>query len=94
MDLKVPYSNVTNKEEAFEVACSEITQEYIAKFNVKADVSINKASGNITAKGKGFKLSLDFKDDGVELSSEFGLLLKAFKGKVLETIERKLKKYV
>ena len=94
MDLKVPYSNVTNKDEAFDIAVAQITEEYIAKFNVKADVKTDKTSGNITAKGKGFKLSLDFKDDGVELSSEFGLLLKAFKGKVLETIERKLKKYV
>lgn len=94
MDFKVPYSNVTTKDEAFDVACAQITQEYIAKFNVKADVSTDKVSGNITAKGKGFKLSLDFKDDGVELSSEFGLLLRAFKGKVLGTIERKLKKYV
>jgi len=94
MDLKVPYSNTANKDEAFDAAMAQITEEYIAKFNVKADVKTDKAAGNITAKGKGFKLALDFKDDGVELSSEFGLLLKAFKGKVLETIERKLKKYV
>lgn len=94
MDLKVPYSNTSNKSEAFDAAMAQITEEYIAKFNVKADVKTDKDAGTITAKGKGFKLSLDFKDDGVELSSEFGLLLKAFKGKVLETIERKLKKYV
>jgi hypothetical protein len=94
MDLKVPYSNVTTKDEAFDVACAQITEEYIAKFNVKADVQTDKAAGTIVAKGKGFKLALNFKDDGVELSSEFGLLLRAFKGKVLETIERKLQKYV
>jgi hypothetical protein len=94
MDLKVPYTNVTTKDEAFDIACAQITADYIAKFNVKADVQTDKAAGTIVAKGKGFKLSLNFKDDGVELSSEFGLLLKAFKGKVLATIERKLQKYV
>lgn len=94
MDCKVPYSNTSNKEEAFEAAMAQITEEYIAKFNVKADVKSDKDKGNITATGKGFKLALDFKDDGVEVSSEFGFLLKAFKGKVIETIERKLTKYV
>ena len=94
MDVKVPYANTTNKDEAFDMAMEQITEEYIAKFNVKAEVKTDKATGNITATGKGFKLALDFKEDGVEISSEFGFLLKAFKGKVIETIERKLKKYV
>lgn len=92
MDKAVPFTQSANKAEAFENAKGQITPEYIAKFNVKADITYE--SDEIIAKGKGFELTLKFTDSETQITAKMGMLLKPFKGKVIETIERKLTKYV
>ncbi|TNF00152.1 MAG: hypothetical protein EP326_06890 [Deltaproteobacteria bacterium] len=94
MDKAVAYTQSSSKDEAFENAKSQITEEYIAKFNVKADISYDKDAGKIHATGKGFELTLEFTDSETQITAKMGMLLKPFKGKVIETIERKLTKYV
>lgn len=94
MDLKVPYNNLTNATDAYNLACDLITPDYIAKWKVKADVSKNDSGRTITAKGKGFTLDLKFKDDAAEVSCDLSFMLKAFKGTILEAIEAKLKKHI
>ena len=94
MDKAVAYTQSSNKDEAFENAKAQITEEYIAKFNVKADISYDKDAGTIKASGKGFDLSLQFTDSETQITAKMGMLLKPFKGKVIETIERKLTKHV
>lgn len=94
MDKAVAYTQSSNKEEAFENAKAQITEEYIAKFNVKADITTDKEAGTIKASGKGFDLTLQFTDSETQITAKMGILLKPFKGKVIETIERKLTKYV
>lgn len=93
MDLKVSYNHTSTKEEAYQAAREQITPEYIAKWNMKADISYNEPN-SISAEGKGFTLTLNFTDSAVEVDCKLSLLLKAFKGKVLETVERKLQKHV
>lgn len=94
MDASVPYSKSANKEEAFENAKSQITPEYIEKFKVKADIDYDKDGGVICATGKGFELRLVFTDSETQVAAKMSLLLRPFKGKIIETIERKLQKYV
>jgi len=93
MDLNVTYQHTSNKEEAYNVACEQITPEYIAKWNMKADISYNEPN-SITAEGKGFTLTLNFTDSAVEVDCKLSFVLRAFKGKVLETVERKLQKHI
>ena len=67
MDVKVPYKNTTNYDDA---------------------------GKKIIASGKGFTLTLNFADTACEVSLELGFLYKPLKGKILETIENKVKKHV
>ena len=94
MVLKVPYNNITTADEAYGKAKELITPEYIAKWKVKADVSLNDATKCITAKGKGFTLELAFQDTQAEVKCDLSLMLRAFKGTILEAVESKLKKHI
>ncbi len=93
MDLKVNYNHTSNKTDAYSAAREQITPDYIAKWNMKADIAYNEPN-SITAEGKGFTLTLNFTDSAVEVSCKLSLMLKPFKGKVLDTVEYKLKKHV
>lgn len=93
-DLKIPYSNVTNSEEAFNLAKEVVTPEYVAKYNVKADVTFDEGSKTIAAKGKGFELSIFFADSEAEVSITLSLLLRPVKKTILDAVGRKLEKTV
>ena len=92
--MKIEYVKADSKEQAYELATAQITDEYIAKFNVKAEVTYNKDSGEIEAKGKGFTLTLSFAESAVTVDLKLSFLLKPLKGKVMGTIETKIKKTV
>ena len=46
-DLTVPYNNVSNADEAFDLAKDVVTPEYVAKYNVKADVTFDEGSKRV-----------------------------------------------
>lgn len=94
MDLKVPYKNMTNAGDAYNLACELITPDYIAKWKVKADVKKNDGTRNICATGKGFTLNLTFNDDAAVVDCDLSFMLKAFKKTILEAIEAKLTKHL
>ena len=94
MDLKVPFSQASDSTDAYKRACQQITPEYIEKFKVKADISYDESAKKIEANGKGFTLTLNFTNSETQVSIKLSLMLRAFKGTVLETVERKLKKHV
>ena len=93
MSLKVKYSVAQSAEEAYNLARAQITPEYVAKFNVPADITY-PGSNVISAKGKGFELVLTFEEDQCLVDIDLSFFLKPVKGKVLETVENKLKKTV
>jgi hypothetical protein len=93
MDLKVPYANITDKKQGFNAA-KTLIPEVIAKFGVKADTKIDEASNSIDAKGSGFSANIKFNDTEAVVKLDLNFLLKPLKGKILETIERQLKKVV
>ncbi len=66
----------------------------MAKFNVKANISYDKDSGKIVATGKGFTLSLEFFEKDCKVGLDLSLMLRAFKGKILEGVKSKLEKTV
>ena len=93
MDLKVPYSNISDKKIGFDAA-KKLIPDVIAKFGVKADTKIDEATHTINAKGTGFSANIQFTDTEAVVKVDLNFLLKPLKSKILETIERQLKKVV
>lgn len=92
--MKVPYNKATNASEAYALASEQITDEYIEKFKVKTELKYDDAKKKITATGKGFMLELQFGDSDCDVNLDLGFLYKPLRGKILETIERKIQKHV
>ena len=93
MELKVPYAQITDKKQGYEEA-KKLIPEVIAKFGVAADVQNDDATSTLKAKGSGFEAKIEFKDAEAVVNVDLGFLLKPFKGKILETIEKQIKKVV
>ena len=92
MDLKVPYVG-SDKKKAFEAA-KKLVPEAMAKFGVSADVKTDEAASTLVAKGSGFEAKITFTDTEAQVKLDLGFLLKPLKGKVLEALEKQIKKVV
>ena len=93
MELKVPYVQLTDKKKGYEEA-KRLIPEVISKFGVNADVQNDDANTTLSAKGSGFSAKIEFADTEVIVNVDLGFLLKPFKGKILDTIEKQIKKVV
>lgn len=93
MELKVPYAQITDKKQGFEQA-KKLIPEVIQKFGVNADVKTDDANTTLTAKGSGFDAKIEFRDTEAVVNVDLGFLLKPFKGKIMDTIEKQIKKVV
>lgn len=94
MDLKVPFKTAKSKKEAYDLARAQLTQEYIAKWNIPCEVSYDDANCKIKAEGKGFTMNVAFSESEAQVSLDLSFLLKAFKKTVLEKVEHKLAKHI
>lgn len=93
MELKVPYSQITDKKQGYEQA-KKLIPEVIQKFGVSADVKNDDANTSLSAKGSGFEAKIEFRETEAVVNVDLGFLLKPFKGKILDTIEKQIKKVV
>lgn len=93
MEIKVPYANITDKKQGYDAA-KKLIPEVIQKFGVTADVKNDDAVHTLSAKGTGFEAKIQFTDSEAIVNVDLGFLLKPFKGKILETIEKQIKKVV
>lgn len=93
MELKVPYAQITDKKQGYEEA-KKLIPEVIQKFGVTADMKNDDANSTVVAKGSGFEAKIQFTDTEAIVNLDLGFLLKPFKGKILETIEKQIKKVV
>lgn len=93
MQLKVPYSQITDRKQGYEKA-KQLIPEVIQKFGVSADVKNDDANTSMSAKGSGFEARIEFKETEAVVNLDLGFLLKPFKSKILETIEKQIKKVV
>ncbi len=89
--MKIKYQKAKNKNDAYELACLEITEDYINKFKIKAEIFYEKKEGVIRAEGKGFTLTLSFGEVEVIVDLKLSFLLKPLRGKILGTVESKIK---
>ena len=92
MDLKIPYGS-SNKTQAFQAA-KKLVPEALGKFGVTADVKFDEAAHSLVAKGTGFEAKITFTDSEAQVKVDLGFLLKPLKGKVLEALEKQIKKVV
>lgn len=93
VELKVPYVQITDKKQGYDQA-KKIIPEVIAKFGVSADVKNDDENTCLSAKGSGFEAKIEFNEGEAIVKLDLGFLLKPFKNKILETIERQIKKVV
>ncbi len=93
MELKIPYSQITDKSKGYEQA-KKLIPDVISKFGVKADVRTDDATSTLVAKGSGFEATINFGPSEATVKLDLGFMLKPFKGKILETIEQQIKKVV
>ena len=92
MDLRIDYSNVTTKDEAYNAVKGAVTPEMLAKWQVRADISYNDF--NIVSKGKGFELSIDFLEDHCEVSLTLSFLLKPLRKKIIAGVEKQFSRVI
>lgn len=92
MALTVDYKETDNKNDAYIAVKKAVTPELLAKFKVTA--KIEYMDDLIVAKGKGFKLEMEFDDNSCFVKLDLSFLLKPLKSKVLEGIEKQLKRVV
>lgn len=93
MELRVPYSQISDKKQGYEQA-KKLIPEVISKFGVSAEIKNDDANTCLTAKGSGFEAKIEFKESEAIINLNLGFLLKPFKGKILDTIEKQIKKVV
>ncbi|HXH30227.1 MAG TPA: polyhydroxyalkanoic acid system family protein [Bacteriovoracaceae bacterium] len=93
MELKIPYSQITDKNKGYEQA-KKLIPEVISKFGVNAVMNNDDANSTLTAKGSGFEAKIIFGETEATVSLDLGFMLKPFKGKILDTIEKQIKKVV
>jgi hypothetical protein len=93
MELKVPYTNLTDKKSGYEQA-KKLIPDVITKFGVKADLKNDDTNNSLTAKGPGFEAKIEFRDTEAVVNLDLGFLLRPLKGKIMETIEKQIKKVV
>ena len=93
MELKIPYTQITDKKQGYESA-KKLIPEVISKFGVNADLKTDDASNTLTAKGSGFEAKMVFLETEAVVSVDLGFLLKPFRGKIMDTLEKQIKKVV
>lgn len=94
MDKTIQYTKTNSKDEAYEAVKQAITPETIEKFKVSAQLDYQDANKKILAKGKGFELKIDFMDDSVGMDLSLSFMLKPFRAKILEGLEKQLVRIV
>jgi hypothetical protein len=92
--MKVPYKKCKNEHEAFKKAQNVVTKEYLGRWNVDAEVKISKHNGTISAKGKGFDLSINFFSQHCEAKLDLAFLLRPFQKKFEGIIVGELEKHL
>lgn len=93
-DLNIQYSKVQDKDEAFQKVKAAITPETVERFKVKADFDYDDSSREIKAKGKGFELWMNFSENEAHVKLKLSMLLKPFHGKIMEGLEKQLKRVI
>ena len=92
MDLKIPYVNVKNSQDAFLVVKDFLEHDGLSMIPVKPTFQFMPEKKLIIAEGSGFKIRAIFEVNFVAISTDLSCLYRAFTGKVTDILEQHLKK--
>ncbi len=70
----------------------KLTEAFAAKSDMVQNVEWNGAGTSATASGQGFSARFDVHDDRVDVAVDLNMMLRPFKKKVREQLERRLDK--
>ncbi|MFZ8932879.1 MAG: hypothetical protein ACO20H_11910 [Bacteriovoracaceae bacterium] len=90
MDLTLPYKKCKSAQEAYSRVKNNLTEDYIQKFKVKANIYYLDHKYEIEGTGKGFNLRLVFKENSCELQMKLSLLLRPIGKQVLNSVKKEL----
>lgn len=88
------YQKQDNAEGAYQAVKAGITPETIQKFGVSAQMDYSDANKTVKAKGKGFELTMTFKEKEVECDLNLSFLLKPLRSKVEGILKKELLKVI
>jgi hypothetical protein len=94
MDFKANYEKTQTKDEAFTKVSEHITPELLQRYKVNPTLDYNKDKYEISAKGTGFELIISFLDDAAQVKLNLSLILRPLKGKILESVEKQIKRVI
>jgi hypothetical protein len=94
MDLSLPYKKCTSAQEAYLKVKNNITEDYIEKFKVKANIHYLDYRSEIEATGKGFNLRLSFKEDSCQIQMKLSLLLRPLGKQVMNSVSKELRELI
>ena len=86
----INYQTIDTPENAYRKISEIITDEYIANLKLSAKVEYDDNQLWIKGTGKGFKLTLQFLDEGCEIDLNLSFILRPLKSKLLSKIEKEL----
>ena len=87
MAVRIPYKKVTDAQQAYTLVSESIGGELLEKYSIKAELTRDEANKRISAKGKGFELTVEFLPEACEIDLNLSFLLKGMKNKILKQVE-------
>ncbi len=93
-DIEIEYKKSESKKDAYKRVKKKITAEMLAKYKIETELIYDDENCSIRGKGNGFDFNLDFYDNEVCGDLNLSFLFKPFKAKVIESLEKKIKKVV
>ena len=94
-DITLNYSQVSGPKDAFKKAKSTL-DDVEKKGNIPVPVSFSyeEERGEISGKGKGFEISIHFKEQTAEVNLSLSMMLRPFRSKIILSIEKALKEHL
>ncbi len=90
----IPYEKCDNASEAYRNVQSNLSEDLLTQFKVKATIVHDDAGRKIMAQGKGFEINLLFHEDHAEIEANFGIFLRPFAGKIMDALRDELSKFL
>ena len=93
-EIEIHYKQVQSKEEAYKKASKLISPEYLKKWNQKINLTCQEKDCIINAEGKGFSLTLTFKESKACVAIVLPLSLSLFKNIILTKVQEEFSKHL
>ena len=94
MERLLDYTKAADEVEAFKIVRENMTDDYLSQFHIEHEISYDDKKRTMIASGRGFTLTVIFKEEWVECELDMSFLLKPFKRKVLNALKGQLEQVI